>query len=105
MFSEKKLFVSLRFSCPGLCWPDAETQGQKVCLQRTATHHVVQSAGRQADRQAQPFCAVLLIFLSLIMSHICFLVRWLYPASSRGQQLDEEADDVSRLPDIVGSYR
>lgn len=50
MLSEKGR-LSLRFSCPGLCWPDAETRGQKVCLQRIATHRVVQPAGRQAGRQ------------------------------------------------------
>lgn len=34
---------------------------------------------------------------------VFLVVRCLYPVSSRGQQVDEDADDVSKLPDIVGS--
>ena len=32
------LLSCFRFSCPGVCWQDAESQGRTVCPQRTATH-------------------------------------------------------------------
>lgn len=45
---------------------------------------------------------VSILFCS-VFDLLSLLSRCLHLVSSRGQQVDEDADDVSKLPDIVGS--